>query len=56
MKKWFKEFVHNVVVHPLMMFLPRDKATEMHDKNANWAFGVSRYNEIKIEQNMRNEG
>jgi len=38
MKKWLKSFVHNVIVHPLMQFLPRDLAHEMHDRNADWAF------------------
>ena len=49
MKSWLKSFVHNVVVHPLMMFLPRDLANRMHDKNANWAFGLERYDELKLE-------
>ena len=35
MKQWFKEFIHNCVVHPLMMVLPSDKATRLHDVNAN---------------------
>ena len=49
MKSWLKSFVHNVIMHPLMMFLPRDLAHRMHDKNANWAFGLERYDEIKVE-------
>lgn len=51
MKKWLKAFVHNVVVHPLMMFVPRDIAHTMHDRNANWAFGLNRYDELKLEKN-----
>ena len=35
MKQWFKEFIHNCIVHPLMMILPYDKATRLHDINAN---------------------
>ena len=38
MKQYMKDFVHNVIVHPLMMFLPREVATEFHDWNARWAF------------------
>ena len=38
MKQFLKEFVHNVIVHPLMMILPTDKACVLHDTNANWAF------------------
>ena len=53
MKKWFirylKSCVHNIIVHPLMQFMPASWATEMHDRNANWAFGLSRYDEIKLE-------
>ena len=50
MKQWFKEFIHNCVVHPLMMVLPSDKATRLHDVNANWAFGLeNRYDELFLE-------
>ena len=50
MKQWFKEFIHNCVVHPLMMVLPSDKATRWHDINANWAFGLeNRYDELFLE-------
>ena len=51
MKNWLKSFVHNVIVHPLMQFLPRDLGTKLHDKNANWAFGLQRYDELKLEDN-----
>ena len=37
--KWFKYFVHNCVVHPLMPFLKKEAATKLHDSNAKWAFG-----------------
>jgi len=40
MKKWLKAFVHNCLVHPLMMFLPTGLAHSMHDANAAWAFGL----------------
>jgi len=50
MKAWLKEFVHNCIVHPLMMFLPAELASQMHDRNADWAFGKrSRYDELKLE-------
>ena len=51
MKMWLKAFVHNVVVHPLMMFVPCDIAHTMHDRNANWEFGLNRYDELKLEKN-----
>lgn len=55
-EKWLKEFVHNCIVHPAMMFLPSDKASLMHDKNADWAFGKdSRYDELSLERNLGNE-
>ena len=47
--QWLKSFVHNVIVHPLMMFLPIKIANNMHDKNANWAFGLNRYDELLLE-------
>lgn len=33
-----RQFVHNFFVHPLMMFLPAARATQLHDKNAAWAY------------------
>lgn len=49
MKQYIKDFIHNVIVHPLMMFLPAEVATRMHDKNAAWAFGAHRIDELKYE-------
>lgn len=49
MKKWLKEFVHNCMVHPLMMFIPKEWGNALQDKNANWAFGVERFDEIGLE-------
>jgi len=50
MKRWLKDFVHNCVVHPAMPFLPVRVANWLHDKNANWAFGLERYDEVGLEQ------
>lgn len=50
MKQWLKSFVHNCVVHPAMPFLPVKLANWVHDKNANWAFGLNRYDEVGLEQ------
>lgn len=50
MKQWLKSFVHNVVVHPMMMVLPKELANMMHDTNANWAFGLERYDEMSLEE------
>lgn len=49
MKQWLKSFVHNCVVHPAMPFLPVKLANWLHDKNANWAFGLERYDEVGLE-------
>ena len=50
MKQWFKEFIHNCIVHPLMMVLPSETAGRWHDLNANWAFGIeNRYDELFLE-------
>lgn len=53
MKNWltqyFKDFVHNVIVHPLMCFMPSKYAHILHDKNANWAFGLGRTDELDLE-------
>ena len=53
MRKWLKELVHNAVVHPLMMVLPENLATELHDRNADWAFGAERYDEVALEKGER---
>ena len=50
MRQWIKAFVHNCLVHPLMMVLPCELGTRLHDRNANWAFGLDRYDEIGIEE------
>ena len=53
MKNWltqyFKDFVHNVIVHPIMCFMPSKYAHILHDKNANWAFGEDRTDELNME-------
>lgn len=49
MKQWLKSFVHNCVVHPAMPFLPVRVANWLHDKNANWAFSLGRYDELALE-------
>ena len=41
MKKWLKAFVHNALVHPLMMFMPEDMANSIHERNAIWAFDLN---------------
>ena len=33
-----------------MMFMPKKWAHEMHDRNADWAFNLNRYDELKLEQ------
>lgn len=38
MNQWFKELIHNCIVHPLLPFLPKEKANALHDWNANWTF------------------
>lgn len=38
MKNYIKSFIHNVIIDPLMMFLPIKWANYLHDKSAFWAF------------------
>jgi len=47
---WLKAFTHNCIVHPLMMFVPREIGDKMHDRNANWAFSLNRYDELALER------
>lgn len=49
MKKYLKAFVHNVFIHPLMMIMSPKLATAMHNRNANWAFGKDRFDEMSLE-------
>jgi hypothetical protein len=39
LKQWLKEFVHNCLVHPLLPFMPKKMAIELHEKNGRWTFG-----------------
>ena len=34
-----KSIIHNVLVHPILPFLPRRLARTIHEKNALWAYG-----------------
>lgn len=51
MRQWFKDFIHNSIVHPILPFLPISIANKIHDANASWAFGLDRYDELSIELN-----
>ena len=42
MKQWIKEFIHNVIIHPLIMFLPRHIGDNIHDINGRWTFKANR--------------
>lgn len=53
MKRWLKDFLHNAIIHPLMVFLPVSVANELHDTNANWAFTSNRYDELLLEGRKR---
>lgn len=35
---WFRDFVHNCLVHPLLPFLPYGIGDQLHNINANWAY------------------
>lgn len=47
---WLKTFVHNCIVHPMLPFLPENFACLLHDRNANWAYGLGQYDELKLEE------
>lgn len=36
---YFRRFVHNFFVHPLMVLLPENLGNKIHDTNGEWAFG-----------------
>jgi len=36
---WVKDASHNIIIHPLMMFLPNSWGQALHDWNAEWAYG-----------------
>lgn len=38
---WFKDFTHNTLVHPLMPFLPDKASIWLHNKSADWAYGLN---------------
>lgn len=47
----WKSFIHNCLVHPLLMlpFLSDEEAHALHDRNAGWAYGTPSSNELLIE-------
>tara|TARA_R110000850_G_scaffold234518_1_gene359443 strand:+ start:110 stop:283 length:174 start_codon:yes stop_codon:yes gene_type:complete len=53
MKQYLREFVHNVIVHPLMMFIPTKLGNIIHDRNADWAF-KDRCDELYLEGRKEN--
>lgn len=53
MIQWLRDATHNLVVHPLMMFLPARLGTAMHDRNAAWAFGPERLDELDLEAKIK---
>ena len=54
-KQWLKECTHNCLVHPLMMFLPVSVGNKLHDKNANWCWGLKRYDELLLETSTKSK-
>ena len=38
MKQWLKDFTHNCIIHPLMMFIPKKWAHPLHDRNADFTY------------------
>ena len=36
---FLKSVFHNVIVHPILPFMPRKLARVVHEKNALWAYG-----------------
>ena len=36
----WREAVHNLLIHPAMMFMPANAANRLHDANATWAFNL----------------
>lgn len=53
MKQWLKDFTHNCIVHPLMMFIPRKLAHELHDRNADWCWGKENHTDELALENQR---
>ena len=47
---WYKDFVHNNIVHPSMSFMSVEHADLIHDTNATWAFGLHRFDELGLEK------
>lgn len=38
MRRWFRGFVHNTLIHPWLPFLPRHVGNWLHDASREWAF------------------
>ena len=50
MKQWLKDFTHNCIVHPMMMFMPKKWANQLHERNADWCWGKENHvDELTLE-------
>lgn len=49
MRRWFDDFIHNAVVHPIMCFMPVNTANRFHDWHASKVFGQNRHDELGLE-------
>lgn len=36
---WWRDFVHNCIVHPILPFIPRKVGDALHERNGHWAYG-----------------
>ena len=54
-KQWLKDFTHNCIIHPLLMFLPADIGTKIHNKHSDWCWGKEHYGELDLEKEKKNE-
>lgn len=52
-KQWLKDFTHNCIIHPLLMFLPADIGTKIHNKHADWCWGKEHYGELDLEKEKK---
>lgn len=37
--RWLKRATHNILVHPILTFLPRNLARKLHNTHAYWVWG-----------------
>jgi hypothetical protein len=46
---WVKVAIHNCLIHPLIPFIPKACAAQLHERNGKWAYSEDEDESGKLE-------